>query len=72
MIPGVLPGGCLGPQPTWAHRSDVATSCSRQDSLPLPTLMKLISVVRSCYDEEDNVEPLYEAVKAIFAEAAPR
>jgi len=46
-------------------------SCSRQDLLPLPTLMKLISVVGSCYDEEDNVEPLYEAVKAIFAEATP-
>ena len=29
--------------------------------------MKLISVVSSCYNEEDNVEPLYEAVKAIFA-----
>jgi polyisoprenyl-phosphate glycosyltransferase len=30
--------------------------------------MKLISVVSSCYNEQDNVEPLYEAVKAIFAE----
>ena len=29
--------------------------------------MKLISVVSSCYNEEENVEPLYEAVKAIFA-----
>src|SRR6476620_7746659 len=29
--------------------------------------MKLISVVSSCYNEQDNVEPLYEAVKAIFA-----
>ena len=31
-------------------------------------LMKLISVVSSCYNEEENVEPLYEAVKAIFAQ----
>src|SRR5215204_7681399 len=30
--------------------------------------MKLISVVSSCYNEEENVEPLYEAVKAIFAQ----
>src|SRR6476619_6132878 len=30
--------------------------------------MKLISVVSSCYNEQDNVEPLYEAVKAIFAQ----
>jgi polyisoprenyl-phosphate glycosyltransferase len=29
--------------------------------------MKLISVVSSCYNEEENVEPLYESVKAIFA-----
>jgi glycosyltransferase involved in cell wall biosynthesis len=29
--------------------------------------MKLISVVSSCYNEEENVEPLYEAVKRIFA-----
>jgi glycosyltransferase involved in cell wall biosynthesis len=29
--------------------------------------MKQISVVSSCYTEEENVEPLYEAVKAIFA-----
>lgn len=29
--------------------------------------MKLISVVSSCYNEEENVELLYEAVKAIFA-----
>src|SRR4029079_4173027 len=30
--------------------------------------MNLISVVSSCYNEEENVEPLYEAVKAIFAQ----
>lgn len=29
--------------------------------------MKLISVVCPCYNEQDNVEPLYEAVRAIFA-----
>ena len=29
--------------------------------------MKLISVVSGCYNEEENVEPLYEAVRAIFA-----
>jgi glycosyltransferase involved in cell wall biosynthesis len=29
--------------------------------------MKLISVVSGCYNEEDNVEPLYETVRAIFA-----
>lgn len=29
--------------------------------------MKLISVVSSCYNEEDNVEPLVDAVRAIFA-----
>jgi polyisoprenyl-phosphate glycosyltransferase len=29
--------------------------------------MKLITVLTPCYNEESNVEPLYEAVKAIFA-----
>ena len=29
--------------------------------------MKLISVVSPCYNEQDNVEALYEAVRAIFA-----
>jgi polyisoprenyl-phosphate glycosyltransferase len=29
--------------------------------------MKLISVVSGCYNEEENVGPLYEAVRAIFA-----
>jgi glycosyltransferase involved in cell wall biosynthesis len=29
--------------------------------------MKLITVLTPCYNEEENVEPLYEAVKAIFA-----
>ena len=29
--------------------------------------MKLISVVSGCYNEEENVEPLYEAVRSIFA-----
>ena len=28
--------------------------------------MKLISVVSGCYNEEENVEPLYEAVRQIF------
>ena len=32
-----------------------------------PQRMKLISVVSSCYNEEENVELLYEAVKAVFA-----
>jgi glycosyltransferase involved in cell wall biosynthesis len=30
-------------------------------------LKKLISVVTACYNEEENVEPLYEAVKQVFA-----
>lgn len=29
--------------------------------------MKLISVVTACFNEEDNVEPLYERIKAQFA-----
>ena len=29
--------------------------------------MKLISVISPCYNEQDNVEPLYEAVRALFA-----
>ncbi|HEX6048190.1 MAG TPA: glycosyltransferase, partial [Gemmatimonadaceae bacterium] len=29
--------------------------------------MKLISVVSPCYNEQDNVEALYEAVRAVFA-----
>ncbi|MGJ0484906.1 MAG: glycosyltransferase family 2 protein [Methylomicrobium sp.] len=29
---------------------------------------KMISVVTPCYNEEDNVEPLYERIKAVFAE----
>lgn len=32
------------------------------------TPQTLISVTASCYNEEDNVEPLYERVKAVFAE----
>lgn len=28
----------------------------------------MISVVTPCYNEEDNVEPLYERIKAVFAE----
>ena len=30
--------------------------------------MKLISIVTPCYNEQDNVEDLYQQVKAIFAE----
>ena len=30
--------------------------------------MKLITVLTPCYNEEENVEPLYEAVKAVFAD----
>jgi len=30
-------------------------------------LMKLISVVSPCYNEQDNVEPLHEAVRDVFA-----
>jgi polyisoprenyl-phosphate glycosyltransferase len=30
--------------------------------------MKLITVLTPCYNEEENVGPLYEAVKAVFAE----
>lgn len=30
-------------------------------------VVKLISVVTPCYNEEENVRPLYEAVKAVFA-----
>ena len=30
--------------------------------------MKLITVLTPCYNEQENVEPLYEAVKSIFAE----
>ncbi len=30
--------------------------------------LKLISIVTPCFNEEKNVEPLYESVKAIFAE----
>jgi glycosyltransferase involved in cell wall biosynthesis len=29
---------------------------------------KMISVVTPCYNEEDNVEPLYERIRAVFAE----
>jgi glycosyltransferase involved in cell wall biosynthesis len=29
--------------------------------------MKLITVMTPCFNEEENVEPLYEAVKAVFA-----
>jgi glycosyltransferase involved in cell wall biosynthesis len=29
--------------------------------------MKLISVISPCYNEQDNVEPLYQAVRALFA-----
>jgi polyisoprenyl-phosphate glycosyltransferase len=34
---------------------------------PRRVAMKLISVVCGCYNEEENVEPLYEAVRTIFA-----
>jgi glycosyltransferase involved in cell wall biosynthesis len=30
--------------------------------------MKLISIVTPCYNEEDNVQPLYEQIKAVFNE----
>jgi glycosyltransferase involved in cell wall biosynthesis len=30
--------------------------------------MKLITVLTPCFNEEENVEPLYEAVRAVFAE----
>src|SRR5215212_8273925 len=30
--------------------------------------MKLISVVSPCYNEQDNVEALYEAVRALFGQ----
>lgn len=30
--------------------------------------MKLITVLTPCFNEEENVEPLYEAVKAVFAQ----
>ena len=33
----------------------------------LTTAMKLITVLTPCYNEEQNVEPLYEAVRTIFA-----
>ena len=34
-------------------------------------MQKLVSVVTACYNEEDNVEPLYERIRAQFA-ALPR
>ena len=30
--------------------------------------MKLITILTPCYNEEENVEPLYEAVRAVFAD----
>jgi glycosyltransferase involved in cell wall biosynthesis len=36
-----------------------------------PTPRKLISIVTPCYNEEDNVEPCYEAVRQIFETQLP-
>ena len=30
--------------------------------------MKLISIVTACYNEEDNVDDVYQQVKAVFAD----
>ncbi|MFZ2267943.1 MAG: glycosyltransferase family 2 protein [Azonexus sp.] len=54
---------------TIAHQniSDITTQDGKSSSLPSQVRRPLISVMTPCFNEEENVGPLYERIKAAFS-----